>query len=161
MLTNISWHLKAFGQCCLTICSVPLLSCFWGQGILLNVAHSCYLLFYVLLPLGVSGALSCCLMPFLMSKCWVDCGKIQRNTIITAYVATEEDLSGHLLLYAQLSPALMAHWVPSYHLASLSCLWWKPSRHCWSSRAVIHVKSKVWRYGNYRRLQHMHVLVFF
>lgn len=68
---------------------------------------------------------------------------------------------GPLALYAQLSPALMAHWVPSYHLASLSCLWWKPSRHCWSPRAVIHIKSKVWRYGNYRRLQHMHVCLFF
>lgn len=48
-------------------------------------------------PTIVSGALGCTLMLSLMSKCRVDSGKIQRDTVITAYVAKEEDLYGHSL----------------------------------------------------------------
>lgn len=57
--------------------------------ILLNVPDSCYLYFYVYYPTVVSGALGCTLMLSLMSKCRVDSGKIQRDTVITAYVAKE------------------------------------------------------------------------
>lgn len=62
------------------------------QSILLNVADSCYLYFYVFSPLSISGALSRSLMPSLMSKCWVDSAKTQWETIITAYVLREKDL---------------------------------------------------------------------
>lgn len=40
-------------------------------------------------PTVVSGALGCTLMLSLMSKCRVDSGKIQRDTVISAYVAKE------------------------------------------------------------------------
>lgn len=82
---------QGFAQDLFCICD-PLSSCFSGQRVLLNVADSCYLYFYVLPPLSVSGALGRSLMLSLMSKCRVDRGKIQRDTIITAYVPREEDL---------------------------------------------------------------------
>lgn len=70
--------------------------CFQGQSIILNVTDNCYLYFYVL-PLLVSGALGCSLMLSLMSKCGVYSAKIQRITVITAYVPREEFLYGKLL----------------------------------------------------------------
>lgn len=76
-------HSQGFAQYLLCICG-PISPCFPGQSILLNVADSCYLYFYVLPPLfQVHSA---------VLSCWADSGKIQRDTIITAYVPREEDL---------------------------------------------------------------------
>lgn len=84
-------HWQGFSQYLFCICD-PLSSCFSRLFILLKVADSCYLYFYVLPSLSVSGALGCSLMLSLMSKCRVNSGKIQRDTIITVYVPREEDL---------------------------------------------------------------------
>lgn len=81
-----------FDRALLSGCFVSLIPITPGQSILLNVADSCYLYFYVLPPLSVSGALGCSLMMSLMSKWWVDRSKIQRDIVITAYVPREEDL---------------------------------------------------------------------
>jgi len=124
---------------------LPFTVLLWGQSILLNVVDSCYLYFYVLPALSLSGALSCSLMLSLMSKYWVDSSKIQGHHNY-CLCSRRRGFVGPLALYTQLSPELMVHWVLSYLSAPLSCLRWNPHLFARLSQ-VISVNVSVWCKG--------------
>lgn len=114
-------HSQGFAQYLFCICD-PISSCFPGQSILLDVTA-------VICIFMCSHHCFRCTQLFSHVPDVKMLGWQRQNTEghhNYCLCSKRRGFVGPLALHTQPSPELMAHWVPSYHSAPLSCLWWNP-----------------------------------